>query len=53
MPEHHLTKRLMDWVKNVKATTNLKKNVKEEVKNARITDTDTKARDVVRRKIRE
>lgn len=53
MPELCLTKRLMDWVKNVKATTNLKKNVQEGLKNARITDTDIKDRDVVRRKIRK
>lgn len=53
MPEHRLTKRLMDWVKTVKATTNLKINAQKELKNARITDTDIKDRDVVRRKIRE
>lgn len=43
----------MDWVKNVKATTNLKKHVQEELKNARIKYTDINDRDVVRRKIRE
>lgn len=53
MPEHRLTKRLMDWVNNIKATTNLKKNVQEELKNARLTDIDIKDRNVVRRKIRE
>lgn len=52
MSERQLTKRLMDWVKNLKATTNWQKNVQEDQKIARITDTDIKDRDAFGRKIR-
>lgn len=54
VPEHWLAKRLMDWVKNLKATTNWqKKNLQGDLKSARITDTDIKDRHAYRRKIRE
>lgn len=54
VPEHWLAKRLMDWVKNLKATTNWqKKNLQGDLKSARITDTDIKDRHTYRRKIRE
>lgn len=44
----------MDWVKNLKATTNWqKKNLQGDLKSARITDTDIKDRHAYRRKIRE
>lgn len=57
MPEHRLAKRLIDWVKNLKADacadTNWQKNVQEGLKNAIITDTDIEDRDALSIKIRE